>query len=86
MTMLTFALCPLPQAANLTVITAAGDVQEVPLPATFQRLHPLPDAILLSVSDACPQAHRHWRMRWSLLLKRWTWMVSRGNRQEEQTC
>ena len=49
----TCAPCLLPQAANLTVITAAGDVQEVPLPAAFQRLHPLPDAVLLSVSAAC---------------------------------
>ena len=40
------------QAANLTVVTAAGDVQEVPLPCAFKHVHPLPDAVLLSVSVA----------------------------------
>jgi hypothetical protein len=37
----------------MTVVTAAGDVQEVPLTKSFQHLHPLPYAVLLSVSAAC---------------------------------
>ncbi len=41
-------LCLL-QTRVLTVVSTSGDVQDVPLPAVFQRIHPLPAAVLLSV-------------------------------------
>lgn len=51
-------LCLL-QADLLTVVTAAGDVREVPLPTPFQRLHPLMSGVLLTGKGADPRALQH---------------------------
>lgn len=54
-------LCLL-QTGVLTVVSTSGDVQDVPLPAVFQRIHPLPAAVLLSVRGLltvhCARLHR----------------------------